>query len=137
MRHFSQFEPDEARFGEFLACLWQGEVPASLKLERWLYLAGTPRRMVMIWEGDAEAKAYLAYAFGRFGRFSTDDVSDDATEGLAFAFARDLDGFAEWLGPRRASAEDLAHAVDVRRRGLEAPDQASAAAAGRAWDSGR
>jgi hypothetical protein len=137
MLYVSRFEPDEARFAEFLACLWQGEVPSGLQLHKWLYLAGTPRRMLLVWEAsDAEAEAFVDRAFGGFGTLDTEVATDDATEGLSAAFARDLDRFGRWMAARGADADQTAHALDVRRRGLEAPDQESAAAAGRAWAGG-
>ena len=55
MFHVSRFTPDPTRFAEFLACLWQGDVPESLVLSKWLYLPGEPRAMLVLWEGDAVA----------------------------------------------------------------------------------
>ncbi len=50
MLHVSRFTPDISRFGEFLACLWQGDVPPSFVLAKWLYLSGEPRGMLIVWE---------------------------------------------------------------------------------------
>jgi len=135
MLHLSHFEPDSARFPEFLACLWQGPVPPDLHLVKWLYLEGESPRMAVLWEGDAAAEAYMEQAFGGFGAFAT-TVVEDATPGLAAAFARDLDAFGEWTRARGATDEEVDRALDVRRRGRDAPDQDAAAAAGRAWASG-
>jgi hypothetical protein len=136
--HVSRFVPDTARMPEFLACLWQGDVPESLVLERWLYLqdepGGTLSGMLVMWEGDADATAYMERAFGRFGEFTTEVVVDN-TPGLAAALARDLDAFGTTMQQRRATPEAIANALDLRRRGLEAPSQEDAAAAARAWQA--
>jgi hypothetical protein len=128
----SRFLPDPARGGEFLASLWQGPVPATLTLHKWLYVDGSPRAVLLLWEGDAAAAAYVERAFGGFGALTT-EVLTDATEGLALAFARDLDGFGAWLADRGTPADDIPVQLDVRRRGREAASQDAAAAAGRAW----
>ncbi|MFI5052762.1 MAG: hypothetical protein ACHQDE_00245 [Acidimicrobiia bacterium] len=132
MFHVSRFTPDPSRFGEFLACLWQGEVPASLVLSKWLYLPGEPRAMLILWEGDAVARDYVERAFGGFGTLETDQVTD-VTPGLAAALARDLDGFGRVMQAQGATPEAIDTALDVRRRGMNASTQADAAAAGRAW----
>ena len=134
--HVSRFTPDESRFAEFLACLWQGPVPASLKLSKWLYLPGEPRAMLLVWEGDDDARAYVDRALGRFGALDTEVVTD-ATPGMAAALARDLDAFARTMEARGAAPGEVAAALDVRRRGMEASTQAAAAAAGREWAAER
>jgi hypothetical protein len=130
--HVSRFTPDPNRFGEFLACLWQGPVPESLVLSKWLYLPGEPRAMLILWEGDDVAAEYVERAFGGFGALETDQVTD-ATPGLAAALARDLEGFGEVMEGLGAGPEAIEHGLDLRRRGMEAASQADAAAAGRAW----
>lgn len=128
----TRFTPDQSRSAEFLACLWQGPVPESLELSKWLYLPGEPRRMLILWEGDDDARAYIERAFGAFGTLDTETVTD-ATPGLAAAFARDLDAFGRHLETTGSSPDAIATALDVRRRGMEASSQEDAAAAGRAW----
>jgi hypothetical protein len=135
MLHHTVFEPDRARIGEWLACLWQGPAPADLVVRQWLYLPGEPRRMVMLWDGGHEAQAYVERAFGGFGRLETQVVTD-ATPGMVHAIARDLKGFEQWMRERGASAEEVDRQVDLRRRGKSAADQAAAVAAGRAWSAG-
>jgi hypothetical protein len=130
--HVSRFTPDQARLAEFLACLWQGEVPASLQLVKWLYLPGEPRAMLLLWEGDDDARAHVERVFGNFGALDTEVVTD-ATPGLAAAFARDLDAFARHLEASGTPPDAIAAALDVRRRGMEASSQDDAATAGRAW----
>ncbi len=134
MFYVSRFTPDQTRFAEFLTCLWQGEVPASLQLVKWLYLPGEPRAMLLLWEGHDDAFAYVARAFGNFGELDTEAVTD-ATPGLAAALARDLDAFGRHLHESGSTAEAIAVALDVRRRGMEASSQDAAAAAGRAWSA--
>ena len=128
----TRFTPDQSRSAEFLACLWQGPVPESLELSKWLYLPGEPRQMLILWDGDDDARAYIERAFGGFGTLDTETVTD-ATPGLAAAFARDLDAFGRHLQTTGSSPDAIATALDVRRRGMEASSQEDAAAAGRAW----
>jgi hypothetical protein len=134
MLHVSRFRPDQTRTAEFLACLWQGPVPESLKLREWLYVEGTPRSMVLVWEGDEAAGAYIEQAFGGFGDLTTETVTD-ATPGLGACLARDLDGFGAWLAARGEPPVEVDRQLDVRRRGLHASSQAAAAEAGRAWNA--
>jgi len=129
MFYVSQFVPDRTRMAEFLACLWQGDVPPSLALHLWLY---REEGMFLVWEGDDDAKRYVDRAFGSFGELSTEVVTD-STPGLAACFARDLDGFGEWLRVRGTSEDQIEHQLDVRRRGLHAATQEDAFAAGSAW----
>jgi hypothetical protein len=130
----SRFTPDPSRQAEFLACLWQGDVPSSLRLSKWLYLPGEPRRMLLLWEGDDDAAAYVERAFGTFGVLETESVTD-ATPGLAAAFARDLDAFGAWMSEGGATADAVAQGLEIRRLGKDAPSPAEAAARARAWTS--
>ncbi|HLN17717.1 MAG TPA: hypothetical protein VK277_13325 [Acidimicrobiales bacterium] len=132
MLYLSMFRPDPNRFAEFLACLWQGDVPATLRLERWLYVGTGPREMALLWEGEDEAFAYIQRAFSGFGELSTEPVTD-ATPGLEACFDRSLEMFAEWFTGRGATPDEVANQLDVRRRGLEASSREEASAAGRAW----
>jgi hypothetical protein len=136
MLQLSRLQPDVSRTGEFLAGLWQGPVPESLTLHRWLYVEGTPRAMLLLWEGDDAARAYIQRAFGAFGVLTTESLTD-ATEGLAICFERDLDRFGAWLADRGSSDDEIVRQLDVRRRGLEAPSVEAAVAAGRAWAAER
>jgi len=130
--YLSRFRPSANRSAEFLACLWQGDVPASLVLHRWLYVDSVPREMVILWDGDDDARDYVARAFGTFGDLHTEAVTD-STPGLAACFDRDLDAFGRWLAGRGSTEAEIAAQLDVRRRGLRAASQTDAAAAGRAW----
>jgi hypothetical protein len=128
----STFTPDQSRFAEFLACLWQGPVPETLELSKWLYLPHEPRQMLLLWDGDADAYEYIERAFGAFGTLHTETVTD-ATPGLAAALARDLRAFGRHMEETGSSPAAIHAGLDVRRRGLEAATQDAAAAAGRAW----
>jgi hypothetical protein len=128
----SRFQPDPGRGPEFLACLWQGDVPSDLRLHRWLYIEGDRREMLLLWEGDDAAKAYVERAFGGFGVLRTETVTD-ATPGLRACFERDLDAFRRWLSERGTAADQIATQLEVRRRGLEARSQEEAVVAARAW----
>jgi hypothetical protein len=130
--HHSIFAPDRARIGEWLATLWQGPAPADLIIRQWLYLPGEPTRMVMVWDGGPESEAFVERVFGGFGTIETHVVTD-ATPGMAHAISRDLEAFGDWMAKRGATAEAVAAQVDLRRRGRDAPDQATAEAEGRAW----
>jgi hypothetical protein len=134
MLYLSRFQPDPSRGAEFLACLWQGPVPADLILHRWLYVGEGPREMVLFWEGGDEAKAYVDQAFGDFGTLSTEPVTD-ATPGLQACLNRDLDAFGHWLSERGTPAPQVDRQLDVRRRGLHSKSREEAAAAGRAWSA--
>ena len=128
----SRFEPDSTRSAEFLACLWQGDIPASFVLRGWLYLEDTPGVVLLIWEGDDSSRAYVERTFGGFGRLTTEAVRD-ATPAMAACLARDLDAFGAFLAAHGSGPEEVARQLDLRWRGLSAASQDEAATAGRAW----
>ena len=130
--HHSHFQPDPDRLGEWIACLWQGPAPADLVVRGWYYLEGGPRRMILIWEGGDDAEIYMTRALGGFGELTT-QVIEDATPGMAHAFARDLDAFGDWMRARGAAPEMIARQLDLRRRGKAAASQEAALAEGKAW----
>jgi hypothetical protein len=132
VEYLSRFKPDATRSAEFLACLWQGEVPESFTLQRWLYIGSPPRGMFISWEGDDAALAWVDRSFGGFGELQHEVVTD-ATPGLAACVERDLDAFGAWLASRSTAPEQIEAQLDIRRRGLEAATQEEAAAAGRTW----
>jgi hypothetical protein len=134
--YLTRVAPDVTRTGEFLAGLWQGPVPASLTLHKWLYVEGAPRSMLLLWEGDDDARQYVERVFGGVNTLTTEALSD-ATEGLALCFARDLEGFGAWLADRDVPADEISRQLDVRRRGRDAATPEAAAAAGRTWDRAR
>jgi hypothetical protein len=134
--HLSRFEPDPSTFSAFIACLWQGDVPASLELRSYLYTSTEPLSMVLLWEGDDDAVAFMERAFGGFGVFATEVVTDRTPSMLA-ALARDLDGFGESLRVRGADEQAIADALDLRRRGKEAATQDAARVAAAELDAER
>jgi hypothetical protein len=136
MMYMSRFAPDPSRTGEFLAGLWQGEVPSDLVLHNWLYVEGEPREVLLHWEGGEPAMGWVDRAMGQFGTIKH-EIVDDATGGLAGCLARDLDGFRDWLAARGMPAAEIESQLDVRRRGLNSATQADAMAAGQAWTAER
>jgi hypothetical protein len=136
MIRLSHFQPDLHRTGEFLATLWQGPVPKSLILHKWLYLDTSPRTILLLWEGDEEADAYVERVFGGFGVLTSQTVTD-ATEGLTLCFARDLDGFGRWLAERGTAETEIKRQLAVRRQGRDAPTPELAISAGKAWMADR
>jgi len=134
MMYVSRFTPDRTRWAEFLACLWQGEVPSDLVLHLWLYLGTGDRSqgMLLVWEGDEAGRAWVDRNFGSFGLLTHEPVTD-ATLGLAACLDRDLGAFGAWLRTRGTNDIEIERQLDVRRRGLEAPSQQAAAEVGRAW----
>jgi hypothetical protein len=134
MMKLSRFRPDTSRTAEFLAGLWQGEVPSDLVLHKWLYVDTDPRQMVLVWEGGEDAERWIQQSFGEFGTLTSEPVTD-STGGLAACLARDLDRFGEWMRSRGTFESDIVTQLDVRRRGLQAVTRDEALAAGRAWRS--
>lgn len=135
MLHVSTFRPDPTTMGPFLACIWQGDVPGDFSLLHWIYLDSELRSILLIWEGDDDAAAWVKSAFGSFGALETVDGTD-ATGGLQACLDRDLEGFGQWMRDRGSEEDAIEHGLDVRRRGLHATSQQEAYAAGEAWASG-
>ena len=131
MIYHTTFVIDPDRVNEWLACLWQGPSPADLKVREWLSLTGEPRTAILIWEGGEEARAFVERAFGSFGRAETREAT--SSSGMASAIARDLDGYERMMNERKSDPAEIARQVDLRQRGMAAPDQASAKVAAQAW----
>lgn len=134
MLYHTTFVVDADKVNEWLACLWQGPAPKNLKVREWLTLAGEPRIAVLLWEGDEEAYAFVERAYAGFGRIETRIATPSS--GMASAIARDLAGYERMMVERKADPTEIARQVDLRRRGMDAPDQESAKAAARAWAAG-
>jgi len=134
--HLSRFEPDATRSAEFLACLWQGEVPPTLVLRGWLYPEDHPGTVLLMWEGDDAAGTYVERTFGPFGRLNT-EAFRDATAAMAACFARDLDAFGGFLAAGGSPPDEVARELDLRRRGVTSASQEEAAQAGRRWAAER
>ncbi len=117
MLYVSIFTSDRERDPELWATIWQGTAPPTLTLHA-AYNLGDDRR-VFIWEGEGAADLQFMDRFNQVGVLET-SASFDRTEGWQAAFAGDLDRFAA-MGNRMETAQGRA-AVDLRRRGLEAPN---------------
>ncbi len=132
MLHVSRFAPDPDRFAEFIACLWQGSLPEDLALERWIYLDTEPRQMMLIWEGGEDATRFVEERFGSFGLLTTEEATE-ATGGLTACFARDLEGFGQWLRGRGTPESTVEPQLALRAAGLRATSLEEAADAARSW----
>ena len=133
--YVSTVQPDGSRSGEWLACLWQGDLPDSLVLHKWIYMSTDPRTILLVWEGEADAKAWVELNMGEFGSLETVEA-DDATGGLGACLERDLEGFGSWMRARGTDEDQIQRGLDVRRAGLEAPTREAAIEAGKAWMAG-
>ncbi len=122
---------DRARDPELWATIWQGGAPPSLKVIGAYNLADD--RRVFIWEGESSADLQFMDRFNQVGVLETCPVFD-RTLGWRDAFAKDLDTFGarmlEQAGPRQDAAR---RAIDLRRRGLNAPNPHAARAEARRW----
>ena len=132
MMHVSRFTPDPSRQAEFLGVSGRETFrrPPAVEVAD---LSGEPRRMMLLWEGDDQAAAYIERALGEFGVLETESVTD-ATPGLEAAFARNLDAFGAWMSERGATSDAMTEALEIRRLGKEASTPAEAAERGRAWE---
>ena len=122
---------DRARDPELWATIWQGDPPPSINLIG-AYNLGNDKR-VFIWEGETVADTQFMDRFNEVGVLETYPAFD-RTEGWRAAFAKDIDGFGERL--RRGAATAAAgveSAVDLRTRGMSAPNRHAARAAARQW----
>jgi len=117
--HLSRFLPEPSLRTEFLALVWQGPVPASLRLRSYVYTTGDPREMVLLWEGDEEAESYMDRVWGASGQWHTEIVSDQ-TPSLLRVFERDLGGFGRILTELGWENDQIAEALEIRRLGMEA-----------------
>ena len=118
---------DRARDPELWATIWQGDPPPSINLIG-AYNLGNDKR-VFIWEGETVADTQFMDRFNEVGVLETSPAFD-RTEGWRAAFAKDIDGFGERL---RRGASTAAAGVDLRTRGMNAPNRHAARAAARQW----
>jgi hypothetical protein len=93
------------------------------------YNMGNDKR-VFIWEGEALADIQFMDRFNEVGVLETSPAFD-RTSGWQAAFSKDINAFRE--GRRRAGREQQEAAVDLRTRGMNAPNRHAARAAARAW----
>jgi len=122
---------DRSRDPELWATIWQGEAPPSIKIIGAYNLADNKR--VFIWEGESSADLQFMDRFNHIGVLETCPAFDRTT-GWQLAFAKDLDAFEKQLlegaGGNRAQVE---RAIDLRRRGMNAPNRYAACVEARRW----
>ena len=131
MLYVSILTSDRTRDPELWATIWQGSPPPSINLIG-AYNLGNDKR-VYIWEGESLADVQFMDRFNEVGVLETYPAFD-RTEGWRAAIAKDIDGFRARL--ERASttaATNVESAIDLRSRGMNAPNRNAARAAARQW----
>jgi hypothetical protein len=128
--YVSTFTSDRDRDPELWATIWQAKAPPTLHLIAAYNLGGNDR--VFVWEGSTVADLQFMDAFNQVGILQTTPAFD-RTDGWRAAFAGDLEGFRETLLQRGGRPEAVERAVDLRRRGLEAPSPQAARRRAREW----
>ena len=122
---------DRARDPELWATIWQGDPPPSINLIG-AYNLGNDKR-VFIWEGESVADTQFMDRFNEVGVLETYPAFD-RTRGWRAAFAKDIDTFRNNLMAGRPSAgHSVESTVDLRSRGMNAPNRHAARAAARQW----
>jgi hypothetical protein len=127
MLFVSIFTSDRARDPELWATIWQGAPPPSISLIG-AYNLGNDRR-IFIWEGQSAIDLQFMDRFNEVGVLQTFPAFD-RTAGWRFAFTKDLNGFRQYLSGR----PNVEANVDLRRRGMEAPNRRAARRAAREWN---
>ena len=131
MLYVSILTSDRTRDPELWATIWQGSSPPSINLIG-AYNLGNDKR-VFIWEGKAIADIQFMDRFNEVGVLETHPVFD-RTEGWRAAFAKDIDSFRARLeGASTTAASSIESAIDLRSRGMNAPNRNAARAAARQW----
>lgn len=122
---------DRRRDPELWATIWQGGPPPSINLIG-AYNLGNDKR-VYIWEGESVADIQFMDRFNEVGVLETYPAFD-RTAGWRAAFAKDIDGFRTRLeSAASTAAEQTESAIDLRSRGINAPNRHAARAAARRW----
>ena len=122
---------DRTRDPELWATIWQGDPPPSINLIG-AYNLGNDKR-VFIWEGETVADTQFMDRFNEVGVLETSPAFD-RTFGWRAAFANDLDDFRQNLLAGRPSAGHTAEStIDLRSRGMNAPNRHAARRAARQW----
>ena len=131
MLYVSILTSDRARDPELWATIWQGSPPPSINLIG-AYNLGNDKR-VYIWEGQSIADVQFMDRFNEVGVLETFQAFD-RTEGWRAAFAKDIDGFRARLERANSTAAaSVESAIDLRTRGMNAPNRHAARAAARRW----
>ena len=122
---------DRSRDPELWCTIWQGESPPGIKVIGAYNLANNKR--VFIWEGESSADLQFMDRFDHIGVLKTYPAFD-RTVGWQLAFAKDLDTFEKRLLERAGRyREQVERAVELRRRGMNAPNIYAACAEARHW----
>ena len=131
MLYVSILTSDRAKDPELWATIWQGSPPPSINLIG-AYNLGNDKR-VYIWEGNTLADIQFMDRFNEVGVLETYPAFD-RTEGWRAAFAKDIDGFRARLeGASTTASASVESAIDLRSRGMNAPNRNAARAAARQW----
>lgn len=131
MLYVSILTSDRAKDPELWATIWQGSPPPSINLIG-AYNLGNDKR-VYIWEGNTLADIQFMDRFNEVGVLETHPAFD-RTEGWRAAFAKDIDGFRARLeGASATASASVESAIDLRSRGMNAPNRNAARAAARQW----
>lgn len=132
MLYVSTFVSPRDRDPELWATIWQAKAPPTLTLLAAYNLSGNER--VFVWEGSTVADLQFMDAFNQVGTLHTTPAFD-RTDGWQAAFAGDLEGFRGRLEARGARPAAVERAIDLRRRGLEAPTPEAARRRAREWQA--
>jgi hypothetical protein len=121
---------DRARDPELWATIWQGKAPATLKLLA-VYNLLTDTR-VFVWEGETIADARFMDRLNQVGETTT-SIALDQTTGWKHAFTGDVEAMRGWFEARGMRPEQIDSAIDLRRRGHDAPNLEAARRAALDW----
>ena len=131
MLYLSILTSDRTRDPELWATIWQGNPPPSVNLIG-AYNLGNDKR-VFIWEGETVADIQFMDRFNEVGVLETYPAFDRSF-GWRCAFAKDIEGFRENLETGRPGASSsIESAIDLRTRGMNAPNRPAARRAAREW----
>lgn len=135
MLYVSIFTSDRERDPELWAVVWNAKAPPTLTLHA-AYNLGDNRRL-FVWEGESAADLRYMDRFNEIGVLETTPAFD-RTAGWRCAFAQDLDGFRELVtapsgAASRGENQRGGRAIELRRRGMEAPTVEAAKRAAREW----
>ncbi|MDP6607226.1 MAG: hypothetical protein QF664_13375 [Dehalococcoidia bacterium] len=130
MLYASIFTSERERDPELWATIWQRAAPPSLNLIGAYNLAGNQR--LYLWEGDSVADLQFMDAFNDVGVLETFPAFDRSA-GWRAAFTGDLEGFSAMMQSGRGPLPRAERAIDLRRRGLEAPNPYAARRAALEW----
>ena len=137
MLFVSIFTSDRTRDPELWATIWQGNPPPSINLIGAYNLANNMR--IFIWEGESVADTQYMDRLNEIGLLETYPAFD-RTGGWQLAFAKDIDTFRARMeervnreGLQVTSVASVDSAIDLRTRGLNAPNRDAARAAARQW----